>query len=359
MTQLELDRDGFGPSGPVEQPTPAPEPRRSRRMTTTLVLVGIVSLLGFLAWLIPLPYYSVGPGPSEAVAPLVKIEDAKTYRHRGEVLLTTVTVREVNGYVWLGSLLDGDDELVPRHEVDGGLNPEQIDRLNAELMDDSKLTAVQVALTKLGYPVTRTGKGAQIVGLVKGAPVAKVARRGDVIVSLDAAPVATVDDAVAVLGAKKAGEAVEVGLRYRGKGRTRTERTTMTTDPDDRKRAILGVTLATYKAEVESSVDVKIRSDGIGGPSAGLAFTLSIMDRLQADDLTHGRRVAATGEIRPDGKVGAIGGIEQKVRSVEQARADVFLVPDANARAARKAARTVRVIGVSDVDEAVAALARL
>ena len=104
-------------------------------------------------------------------------------------------------------------------------------------------------------------------------------------------------------------------------------------------------------------VDVSIDTGQIGGPSAGLAFTLEIIDELGPKDLDQGRTVVATGEIALDGSVHEIGGIKQKTIGAKEAGADVFLVPDENAEGARRYADGLRIVPVSDVDEALHALA--
>ncbi len=104
-------------------------------------------------------------------------------------------------------------------------------------------------------------------------------------------------------------------------------------------------------------VDVSINTGQIGGPSAGLAFTLDIIDELGPKDIDRGKTVVATGEIALDGSVHEIGGIKQKTLGAREAGADVFLVPDANAEGARRYADGLRIIPVSNVDEALHVLA--
>jgi len=106
-------------------------------------------------------------------------------------------------------------------------------------------------------------------------------------------------------------------------------------------------------------IDVSIDSGQVGGPSAGLAFTLALLDTLTPGSLTGGKKVAATGTINPAGTVGQIGGLRQKTITVERAGADVFLVPIDEVDIAQKAAEgtDLKVIGVRTVDDALQALA--
>jgi PDZ domain-containing protein len=109
--------------------------------------------------------------------------------------------------------------------------------------------------------------------------------------------------------------------------------------------------------KLDLPVHISIDTGQIGGPSAGLAFTLDIIDELGPTDLDRGETVVATGEMALDGSVHEIGGIEQKTIGAREAGADVFLVPDANAEGARRYADGLRIVPVSNLDEALHALA--
>jgi PDZ domain-containing protein len=111
------------------------------------------------------------------------------------------------------------------------------------------------------------------------------------------------------------------------------------------------------RVRIPKPLQVDIDLGRVGGPSAGLAFALDIIDELGPTDIDHGERVVATGELDLDGNVHEIGGIKQKTIGARDADADVFLVPDANAAAARKYADGLRIVAVSDLDEALHALA--
>ena len=134
-------------------------------------------------------------------------------------------------------------------------------------------------------------------------------------------------------------------------------------NPDDAGRAILGI-VPFDTASVHLPFEVNIDTGEIGGPSAGLAFTLTLIDELSAGDLTGGANVAVTGEIALDGTVGAIGGLAQKVSAVRQAGVHTFLVPTAQgpeqiARAREIGGDAVEIVPVATLDEALAALRTL
>jgi PDZ domain-containing protein len=125
---------------------------------------------------------------------------------------------------------------------------------------------------------------------------------------------------------------------------------------DDPERAVMGVEVQDTE-DFEFPLDIEIDAGGIGGPSAGLAFALDIVDELGEDDLTRGRTVVATGALGLDGTVIPIGGVKQKAIGAEEAGADIFLVPDRNYEEARNAVDGLRVVPVSNLSEALSVLA--
>ena len=160
--------------------------------------------------------------------------------------------------------------------------------------------------------------------------------------------------ALPILSDVKPGEKVTLQVERAGSEQT-VEVGTKASD-DNPPRALMGILI---EPKLELPVDITIDTGQIGGPSAGLAFALDIIDELGPTDIDHGERVVATGELALDGTVHEIGGIEQKTVGARDAGADVFLVPDANAEAARKYADGLRIVPVSDLDEALHALATL
>ena len=159
------------------------------------------------------------------------------------------------------------------------------------------------------------------------------------IVSVNGRKVASVLALRAVLAAKRPGAAVTLGFRRGGKVREATIKTVA--DPQDEKRAIIGVT-ASDDLTVKLPVWIKFDAGGVGGPSAGLAFALDILQEL-GRNVTHGKKVAATGELALNGAVGPIGGVKQKTLGAREAGVDVFLVPAGdNARRRDAMRRTSR-----------------
>ena len=137
--------------------------------------------------------------------------------------------------------------------------------------------------------------------------------------------VATVEDLVAELTGKEPGDVVELAIE-RPEAGPQTVSVELIASPDDPERTIIGF-VPFDTASIELPFEIDIDTGRIGGPSAGLAFTLTLIDELSEGDLTGGIDVAVTGEIGVDGSVGAIGGLPQKVSAVKQVGVDHFLVP--------------------------------
>jgi PDZ domain-containing protein len=194
------------------------------------------------------------------------------------------------------------------------------------------------------------------VEVVKGMPADGVIQPGETIVGIDGTPITTTAQLRDIFAAHAPGDTLSLELEGTD-GTRHTSSVKLGENPDKAGSAFLGVSL---QDRVHLPFDVSVDSGRVIGPSAGLAFTLSIMDFLTPGELTGGQRVAVTGEIHPDGTIGPIGGVKEKVTTVRRAGIKVFLVPQDNyADAKAKAGDSIQVIPVSTLDDALKALAGL
>lgn len=220
-------------------------------------------------------------------------------------------------------------------------------------MTRSQQIAATVALRTLGYEVDAVPVGAEISLVLPDSPAARAELQpGDVIVRARDRDVRTPQDLRDALADLEPG--AEVTITVEREGETAVHTVATEAAEDDPERAVIGV-LVQQAADIDLPVEIEIDAGSIGGPSAGLAFALHIVDEL-GSDVDRGRTVVATGEILLDGSVGAIGGIRQKVIGARRAEADVFVVPEDNAEEARKYADGLRVVPVETFDEALSAL---
>jgi PDZ domain-containing protein len=339
-----------GPAGP------APSARRTR--VGLLAALAALAGVAIVATSIRLPYYAISPGNAVATASLVSVEGAPSYRPDGSVYLTTVSLQQVTplqaALGWLDPETDVVKEavVVPRQVGRDGLR-----QFNLQQMDTSKEQALGVAFEHLGYDVVK-GDGAEVVDVRPGTPADGKLSTGDVVVAVDDQPVARHDQLVRAVAAHHPGDGLRLSVVAPAGGEARTVEVTVGAHPADASRAFLGVVLRTRNIRFQFPFDVKIGSDRIGGPSAGLAFTLEVLDLLTPGELTGGRRVAATGTIELDGSVGDVGGVAQKTAAVRAAGIKLFLVPRGEYEEARRRAGSgVRVEAVDNLDDALRVLA--
>lgn len=253
----------------------------------------------------------------------------------------------------------------------GTQTPDQRRGISLQMMRTSSQVAQYVALQALGFDDARIEPGAVVVGelvclqedaqgCARYAPADQVLDPGDTILSLDGTTLATVDDLVAQLAGKQPGDVAHLTIDRPGHGEETVD-VPLIASPDDASRTIIGI-VPFDTASVHLPFEIDIDTGAIGGPSAGLAFTLTLIDELSPGDLTGGLDVAVTGEIGLDGTVGAIGGLPQKVSAVKQMGVHYFLVPASQndlERARSVAGDDVEIIPVATLEDALAALQRL
>jgi PDZ domain-containing protein len=243
--------------------------------------------------------------------------------------------------------------LVPEHVY----NPEGVDekvRRRADLRDmrQSQKYATAVALKALGLRVQIEPVGAGIAQTLRGYPAAGKLRARDLIVAVDGSPVTIPDDLARILAQHRPGETVALRVRRRGMERAVAIRTVP--NPADARLPFLGVQL--QEPKITLPVSVRFDLGRVGGPSAGLAFALDLLEEL-GRDVDRGRRIAATGEIRLDGSVHEVGGVKQKTIGARRSGMDLFLVPGDNAAEARRYADGLRVVAVDSFQQALRVLA--
>ena len=354
------------PVAPPDHPPPPPPAASTRHARWPWVLgaIGVlVAAASLFALVVELPYYALSPGSARATEPTVSVEGAQTFPAGDELLFTTVTVgqRRVNGFEWLEAKLSSDIELVPAELIDGGQTPEENQQLNQQLMDASEETAVVVALEHLGYDVV-SGTGATIEDVVPDTPADGVIEPGDTVVRAGGQPVERVEDFVAEIDARDPGDELTLVLESGDDGAPRRRATVeLAAFPDAPAEPFLGVSgLTTRDLELDYPFDVTIDPGQVRGPSAGLAFTLAVLDVLTPGDITNGVDVAVTGTIDGLGRVGQVGGVDFKALAAERAGAELFLVPEGEEDLARsRVGDDLRIVPVATLQDALEALDEL
>lgn len=287
-----------------------------------------------------------------------------------------VTISEPAQSVLSHWVSENEREIVPLtyEEKFGTSTPAQRRSISLQMMRTSEQVAQFVALQAVGYEDAEIVPGEVVVGSlvcleVVGrectvpVPADEVLDPGDRLVSAEGRPVATVDDLGAALDGRQPGDVVDLEIERPGSDDPLTVSVELIDATDGSGRAIVGFT-PFDTASVQLPFEINIDTGSIGGPSAGLAFTLTLIDELSEGDLAGGNDVAVTGEIGLGGEVGAIGGLPQKVAAVKEVGVDHFLVPatqteETLAEARAIAGDDVEIIPVATLDEALAALEAL
>jgi PDZ domain-containing protein len=318
-----------------------------------LFLVVLFALVFGAAYL-RLPYYAEGPGPAREVQPMIDVGDEPRYDSAGKLIMTTVSWYPVTALQALRAWWDpslkvvGEDALFPP-----GLDRETEEQRSRSEMDQSKIDASIVVLRELANYPKEHGQGALIEATAPKCPAFNRLFSGDLIVAIEGDPIASSTQADRAIDAVPVDEAVDFTVRAGGETHEVkvTRARCVPHEPDPR----LGISI------VQSfPFPVEISSGDVGGPSAGLMFSLGLYDILTPGDLTGGRTVAGTGAIYADGRVFPIGGITDKVVAAERVGATVFLVPADNmAELDGVDTGGMRLISVSSFDDALSALRHL
>ena len=321
------------------------------------MLVALVPIVAFglLLSAVPVPFVALGPGPTFDTLgevegkQVVDIEGTEVQKTSGHLNMTTVS--QSDG-ISLGQAmvlwLSGRDQLVPRALVyPPDKSKDEIDEGNTKDFQSSEDNAEYAALSFLKYPAAVT-----VESVTDPGPSAGKLKTGDAIDMVNDKPIANLEEFTALLKATKPGD--QIVIDYRRKGGDLGTTTVTLGDNPDRDYGFLG-TGVRDAPWADFTIDFNLAN--IGGPSAGLMFSLAVIDKLTTGDLNGGKFVAGTGTITADGKVGPIGGITHKMLAAHEAGATVFMVPADNCAEAKTAHEDgLTMIKVDTLTDAVASL---
>jgi PDZ domain-containing protein len=302
------------------------------------------------------------PDVAHPVARLVQVQGSKPAKGGGDLYFVDVQEQQASEFDKLFPWIHPHSSLVPTSElVPPGSNSAASIAVGLREMSTSQKIAAAVALRHLGYHVVVHENGVLVNQIILGTDAAGKLQPTDVITAVNGQTTLTKAALFAFMAKVKPRQTVTLRVLRGNVAKSVQIRTVGEREPDGRVRALIGFAPDQSYSKISLPIKVKIDSGNIGGPSAGLAFTLEVLRRL-GQDVTHGYKVAATGAINLDGTVSAIGGVEQKTWGAREAGAQVFLVPvdGGNAREAMKyAGPNLKIIPVTSLDEALRALAAL
>ncbi|HHU30630.1 MAG: PDZ domain-containing protein [Bacillota bacterium] len=296
-------------------------------------------------------YLVVRPGSALDLSTLVSVESVTGEEDEGSFCLVTVVQKEATPLQLLQAIFDSGVDL--RHKsryIPPGLNKEEYREIMKQWMIESQTLAKVIALRKKGYEVPVKSDGIKVVRIEEDSPARGILQPGDVIVAVDGKEVYLVEELIEEVGARPAGSPVTLTVRRDSEIKELTVNTVTHSQQPDKAGIRAYVQTLNWQPVLPLEIDIQVGK--ITGPSAGLMFVLEILNQLDEKDLTFGHKIAGTGTINLEEEVGSIGGVRQKVRAAEEADAEYFLVPEKNYEEAKNNARTVTVVAVRTLDEA-------
>jgi PDZ domain-containing protein len=323
--------------------------------------------------------FALVPASAEPVEPRMEITGAPTYDTSGQIYFVTIREPNISMLDWFVTRDNDAARFFSHRDKYGDQTPQQLTQSGQQQMRSAKDNAMYVALKAAGYPV-ELQPGEVIIDYLlclkaneaqteclEYSPADELLDPGDVLTKVDGKPVKTVEDLAPIMKDIEPGASIEVEFTRNGEAMSGTIKT-ITAPGEDPARTIIGFRpIDTTTVKLPEGIDVEIDTNQIGGPSAGLAFTLTLIDELTEGDLMGGQKVAVTGTIDLDGNVGAIGGLNSKASAVQQVGVKYFLVPtnqgedglDGIAHAREVVGDDVEIIPVATLQEALDALVRI
>ena len=336
---------------PIEEPNPdidreaASSKVRKSKTSYAIFPLGIFLLIiaaGLIIYYAPASWvsddsYILSPGSANNTAQAIIVDGTEIYPPEGEIAYTTVSIkRETTIWEWWKAKRDKTKQLISPSEIDGGRTVSETRKVTQFQMDQSQSTAALVALTFLGYEIVPEVDGAFVIRLVEDGPAEKSLQLGDLIVEVSGEKVQNSEDLGDLIQERQPGDTVEItflrspdplgGSGADDNASSITETITLAEHPEKQGVGFLGVVIETpVRADVPFEITIDVGN--VRGPSAGLAFSLSILDVITEGELTGGLRIATTGTIDRYGNIGPVGGVPQKTEAAIQSGIDLFLVP--------------------------------
>ncbi|MER2089238.1 MAG: SepM family pheromone-processing serine protease [Sporosarcina sp.] len=289
-----------------------------------LSLIGVILVITAILLVYPLDSYISSPGGTYNLDPLVEVEGGDE-NDIGTFSLMTISVAKATPVSYVLSKFSDKKKLLPPEKVRReGENDKEYNIRQKKLMTSSQFNAITVAFEKVGLPVDIQFDGVFVMMVLEGGASEGILELGDKIRAVDGVKLKESGQFFTLIGDKKLGDEVDLTLERDGK--TLDFTVELKELPDGDGRAGLGVRFEEDRTLV-TEPEVDFKTSNIGGPSAGLMFTLEIMNKLLDEDLTKGYKIAGTGEMLEDGTVGRIGGADFKVIAASRQDVEIFFAP--------------------------------
>jgi Lon-like protease len=325
-----------------------------KKYLSTFILVFAFLAFGFF---FHLDYYIVKPSRAVELKQLIEVQDADP-DDSGSFYLVTVSQQRAAPFSLLYGLLHPHIDINPAASViPKDMDEDEYRNLLVENMVESRHMAQVVALRRVGYEIDVISEGVEVVGFLEDAPAEALLKEGDKILEVDDKNVVLASEVPIIVQNRQVGDTVHLKLL---RNNILVELDVPTGgNPEDPELPFLGIYIRTLPWQVDIPITINMDTGRISGPSAGMMFTLEILNQLMDEDLTAGKQIAGTGTIDFAENIGRIGGVAQKVVAAERAGAEYFLVPEGNYEVAQKMAREIEVVSVKSLEDALKFLSTL
>ncbi|MCG7334162.1 PDZ domain-containing protein [Sporosarcina sp. ACRSM] len=288
-------------------------------------IIGVLLVIAAILFVYPLDTYISKPGGAYDLAPLVEVVGGDE-DDQGKFNMMTISVAKATPATYVYARFSDNQKLLPAQNVRReGENDKEYNIRQKKLMSSSQYNAVAVAFEKAGIPVDIQFDGVFVLTVLEGGAADGILEVGDKIREIDGIPLTESSLFFDRITDKKIGDQIEVKVEREGK--TYDYTIALKEIPNSEGRVGLGVSFEEDK-KLETDPKVEFLTSNIGGPSAGLMFTLEILNRLVDEDITKGYNIAGTGEMLEDGTVGRIGGADFKVIAASRKGVEIFFAPD-------------------------------
>ncbi|AXI08982.1 hypothetical protein CUC15_08655 [Oceanobacillus zhaokaii] len=273
-----------------------------------------------------LPYYIQKPGGADALNPIIQVKNG--FESEGDMHLVTVSGLQATPLQYVWAKITPYNEILPIDQVfPEGTTQNEYMQAQLQVMENSQEAATVVAYQAAGEDITISYNGVYVASVVEGMPAEEKLLIGDRITGIDGKEIQESEQLVSYVEDKKAGETITIDFERKNQ-KMSTDIILKAFEAIDNKVGI-GISLVTDRS-VAVEPEIEFSSGNIGGPSAGLMFSLEIYDQLIEEDLTKGYQIAGTGEIDYDGNVLRIGGIDKKIVAADKEGIDIFFAANEN-----------------------------
>ncbi|MDR2975977.1 MAG: PDZ domain-containing protein, partial [Streptococcaceae bacterium] len=316
----------------INHELPKQRSKLKRFLAIGLPILAFIAAAAFLFW--PQPYYIEQPGITMPLSDMITVKGKKA-ESKGDFYLTAVTIAPANNAMILASKFNSFAEVVLKEEMTGGLSNKEYNVVNQFYMETAQNMAVYQAFKLANRPYTMKYEGVYVLSITKDSTFKKDLQIADTLTAVNGQHFKSSKEMMDYIAKQQVGEPVSIDVT-RMDGTKHTFKGNYIQLKDEKgKNTKTGIGIGlTDHTTVETDPKVKIDAGSIGGPSAGMMFTLEVYDQLTDSQLLKGRKIAGTGTIEDDGSVGQIGGVDKKVASASKNGAAVFLAPDSGSKKA-------------------------